>query len=102
MYEAVLQNSLMEYDLYDVSSNTLEKLFDEPYYPEGGGSRKSYMGYRGDMLYFDQSRPDGDDITKVLWGYDCSAGTLQELYAENSAGCVGGYSTCLLYTSRCV
>ena len=31
MYEAVLQNSLMEYDLYDVSSNTLEKLFDEPY-----------------------------------------------------------------------
>lgn len=93
MYEAVLQNSLMEYDLYDVSSNTLEKLFDEPYYPEGGGSRKSYLGYRGDMLYFDQSRPDGDDITKVLWGYDCSAGTLQELYAENSTGCMGGYST---------
>ena len=93
MYEAVLQNSLMEYDLYDVSSNTLEKLFDEPYYPEGGGSRKSYLGYRGDMLYFDQSRPDGDDITKVLWGYDCSAGTLQELYAEKSTGCMGGYST---------
>ena len=93
MYEAVLQSSLMEYDLYDVSSNTLEKLFDEPYYPEGGSSRKSYLGYRGDMLYFDQSRPDGDDITKVLWGYDCSAGTLQELYAENSTGCMGGYST---------
>ena len=93
MYEAVLQNSLMEYDLYDVSSNTLKKLFDEPYYPEGGGSWKSYLGYRGDMLYFDQSRPDGDDITKVLWGYDCSAGTLQELYAEKSTGCMGGYST---------
>lgn len=93
MSEAVLQSSLMEYDLYDVSSNTLEKLFDEPYYPEGGGSRKSYLGYRGDMLYFDQSRPDGDDITKVLWGYDCSAGTLQELYAEKSTGCMGGYST---------
>ena len=93
MYEAVLQSSLMEYDLYDVSSNTLEKLFDEPYYPEEGSSRKSYLGYRGDMLYFDQSRPDGDDITKVLWGYDCSAGTLQELYAENSTGCMGGYST---------
>ena len=47
MFEAVLQNSLMEYDLYDLASNTLEKLFADDFYPDGGW--KTYLGYRGDM-----------------------------------------------------
>lgn len=35
MRDAVLQNSLREYDLYDPATNTIEKVFDEPYYPRG-------------------------------------------------------------------
>lgn len=90
MYEAVLQNSLMEYDLYDLAANTLEKLFAEPYYPENGGSWKLYRGCRGDMLYFVQGRPDGDDYKEFLLGYDLTTGTIQELYAEEPGDCVGG------------
>ena len=40
MYEAVIQNSQREFDLYDIATNTLEKLFAEPRYPEDGGSWK--------------------------------------------------------------
>ena len=44
MLDAVLQNSLREYDLYDPATNTIEKVFDEPYYPEDHNESKSYLG----------------------------------------------------------
>ena len=88
MFEAVLQNSLMEYDLYDLASNTLEKLFADDFYPDGGW--KTYLGYRGDMLYFVQGSPDGDGYKEALLGYDLTTGTMQELYAEASSDWVGG------------
>ena len=52
MRDAVLQNSLREYDLYDPATNTIEKVFDEPYYPEEHNELRSYLGYCGDKLYF--------------------------------------------------
>ena len=52
MLDAVLQNSLREYDLYDPATNTIEKVFDEPYYPEEHNELRSYLGYCGDKLYF--------------------------------------------------
>ena len=91
MFEAVLQNSLMEYDLYDLASNTLEKLFADDFYPDGGW--KTYLGYRGDMLYFVQGSPDGDDYKELLLGYDLTTGTMQELYAEEATDCVGAFNS---------
>ncbi len=93
MFEAVIQNSQREYDLYDIASNTVEKLFAEPYYPEDGGSWKSYLGCCDGVLYFDRWRPDGDNTATVLLGYDLASGSWQELYAEESTGCVGCYSS---------
>lgn len=93
MYEAVLQNSLMEYDLYDLASNTLEKLFAEDFYPENGGSWKIYQGYRNDTLYFVQGCPDGDGYKEALLGYDLTTGTIQELYAEEPSDWVGGFNS---------
>ena len=92
MYYAVLQNSRREYDLYDIASNTVEKLFDDAYYPEDGGSWKIYLGCRGDILYFTWSKPADNGCTQVLWGYDLAADAGQELYAEKSTECVGGYN----------
>lgn len=90
MYEAVIQNSQREFDLYDIATNTLEKLFAEPRYPEDGGSWKIYRGCRGDMLYFAQRKSDGDGYKEALLGYDLTTGTMQELYAEASSDWVGG------------
>lgn len=84
MYDAVLQNSLLEYDLYDLAANTLEKLFDEPYYyAVGSTSWKSYAGHRDGALYFvetkwDTSTPDTCD--NALRSYDIAAGTWQDVY----------------------
>ena len=90
MYEAVIQNSQREFDLYDIATNTLEKLFAEPRYPEDGGSWKIYRGFRGDILYFAQRKSDGDGYKEALLGYDLTTGTMQELYAEASSDWVGG------------
>ena len=90
MYEAVIQNSQREFDLYDIATNTLEKLFAEPRYPEDGGSWKIYRGCRGDMLYFAQRKSDGDGYKEALLGYDLTTGAMQELYAEASSDWVGG------------
>ena len=90
MYEAVIQNSQREFDLYDIATNTLEKLFAEPRYPEDGGSWKIYRGCRGDILYFAQRKSDGDGYKEALLGYDLTTGTMQELYAEASSDWVGG------------
>lgn len=90
MYEAVIQNSQREFDLYDIATNTLEKLFAEPRYPEDGGSWKIYRGCRGDILYFAQRKSDGDGYKEALLGYDLTMGTMQELYAEASSDWVGG------------
>lgn len=81
----------MEYDLYDLASNTLEKLFADDFYPDGGW--KTYLGYRGDMLYFVQGSPDGDDYKELLLGYDLTTGTMQELYAEEATDCVGAFNS---------
>ena len=62
MRDAVLQNSLREYDLYDPATNTIEKVFDEPYYPEDDNESKSYLGYCGDKLYFGVSCTDGASV----------------------------------------
>ena len=93
MYEAVIQNSQREFDLYDIETNTLEKLFAEPRYPEDGGSWKIYRGCRGDMLYFAQRKSDGDDYKELLLGYDLTTGTMQELYAEEATDCVGAFNS---------
>ena len=81
MRDAVLQNSLREYDLYDPATNTIEKVFDEPYYPENHNELKGYLGYSGDKLYFGVSY--GSDVSALsqkntLVSYDRTAGTWQE------------------------
>lgn len=81
MLDAVLQNSLREYDLYDPATNTIEKVFDEPYYPEDHNESKSYLGYCGDKLYFGVSYTDGASALSrknTLVSYDRTAGTWQE------------------------
>ena len=81
MLDAVLQNSLREYDLYDPATNTIEKVFDEPYYPEERNERKGYLGYCGDKLYFGVSHTDGASALSqknTLVSYDRTAGTWQE------------------------
>lgn len=81
MLDAVLQNSLREYDLYDPATNTIEKVFDEPYYPEDHNESKSYLGYCGDKLYFGVSCTDGASALSrknTLVSYDRTAGTWQE------------------------
>lgn len=93
MLDAVLQNSLREYDLYDPATNTIEKVFDEPYYPEDHNESKSYLGYCGDKLYFGVSY--GSDVSafskkNTLVSYDRTAGTWQEECSADSKG--GEYS----------
>ena len=81
MRDAVLQNSLREYDFYDPATNTIEKVFDEPYYPEDRNELKSYLGYCGDKLYFVVSCTDGASALSrknTLVSYDRTAGTWQE------------------------
>ena len=93
MQDAVLQNSLREYDLYDPATNTIEKVFDEPYYPEDHNESKSYLGYCGDKLYFGVSYTDGAaafSTRNTLVSYDRTAGTWQEECSADSKG--GEYS----------
>ena len=93
MRDAVLQNSLREYDLYDPATNTIEKVFDEPYYPEDHNESKSYLGYCGDKLYFGVSCTDGASALSrknTLVSYDRTAGTWQEECSADSKG--GEYS----------
>lgn len=81
MRDAVLQNSLREYDFYDPATNTIEKVFDEPYYPEERNERKGYLGYCGDKLYFGVSCTDGASALSrknTLVSYDRTAGIWQE------------------------
>ena len=81
MRDAVLQNSLREYDFYDPATNTIEKVFDEPYYPEDHNESKSYLGYCGDKLYFGVSCTDGASALSqknTLVSYDRTAGIWQE------------------------
>ena len=86
MYDAVLQNSLLEYDLYDLATNTSQKLFDEPYYyAVGSTSWKSYEGYRDGRLYFVETKWDTDTpdtCDNILRSYDIAAGTWQETYTQ--------------------
>ena len=92
MRDAVLQNSLREYDLYDPASNTYEKVFDEPYYPENHNELKSYLGYCGDKLYFAVSY--GSDASafstkNTLVSYDRTTGSWREecsAEGEDSSG----------------
>lgn len=93
MLDAVLQNSLREYDLYDPATNTIEKVFDEPYYPEDHNESKSYLGYCGDKLYFGVSCTDSAaafSTRNTLVSYDRTAGTWQEECSADSKG--GEYS----------
>ena len=81
MRDAVLQNSLREYDFYDPATNTIEKVFDEPYYPEDHNELKGYLGYCGDKLYFGVTYTDGASAfsrKNTLVSYDRTAGTWQE------------------------
>lgn len=81
MRDAVLQNSLREYDLYDPATNTIEKVFDEPYYPEDHNELRSYLGYCGDKLYFGVTYTDSAaafSTRNTLVSYDRTAGTWQE------------------------
>lgn len=93
MRDAVLQNSLREYDLYDPATNTIEKVFDEPYYPEDHNEIKSYLGYCGDKLYFGVTYTDSAaafSTRNTLVSYDRTAGTWQEECSADSKG--GEYS----------
>ena len=93
MRDAVLQNSLREYDLYDPATNTIEKVFDEPYYPEDHNEIKSYLGYCGDKLYFGVTYTDSASAfstRNTLVSYDRTAGTWQEECSADSKG--GEYS----------
>ena len=93
MRDAVLQNSLREYDLYDPATNTIEKVFDEPYYPEDHNELRSYLGYCGDKLYFGVTYTDSAaafSTRNTLVSYDRTAGTWQEECSADSKG--GEYS----------
>ena len=93
MLDAVLQNSLREYDLYDPATNTIEKVFDEPYYPEDHNELRSYLGYCGDKLYFGVTYTDSAaafSTRNTLVSYDRTAGTWQEECSADSKG--GEYS----------
>ena len=93
MRDAVLQNSLREYDFYDPATNTIEKVFDEPYYPEERNERKGYLGYCGDKLYFGVTYTDSAaafSTRNTLVSYDRTAGTWQEECSADSKG--GEYS----------
>ena len=93
MRDAVLQNSLREYDLYDPATNTIEKVFDEPYYPEEHNELRSYLGYCGDKLYFGVTYTDSAaafSTRNTLVSYDRTAGTWQEECSADSKG--GEYS----------
>ena len=95
MRDAVLQNSLREYDLYDPATNTIEKVFDEPYYPEDHNEIKSYLGYCGDKLYFGVTYTDSASAfstRNTLVSYDRTAGTWQEeCSAEGKDGEYSGF-----------
>ena len=93
MLDAVLQNSLREYDLYDPATNTIEKVFDGPYYPENHNELKGYLGYCGDKLYFGVTYTDSAatfSTRNTLVSYDRTAGTWQEECSADSKG--GEYS----------
>ena len=93
MRDAVLQNSLREYDLYDPATNTIEKVFDEPYYAENHNELKGYLGYSGDKLYFGVTYTDSASAfstRNTLVSYDRTAGTWQEECSADSKG--GEYS----------
>ena len=95
MLDAVLQNSLREYDLYDPATNTIEKVFDEPYYPEDHNESKSYLGYCGDKLYFGVTYTDSAaafSTRNTLVSYDRTAGTWQEeCSADGKSGEYSGF-----------
>ncbi|WP_455501513.1 hypothetical protein [Gemmiger sp.] len=87
MYQAIIQNSMIEFDLYDVASNTIQKLFDWEYGSDDAGSAQ-YVGSRGGVVYFIMSAWDGNEnspTTNTLRGFDTAAGTWQDVHAENAA-----------------
>lgn len=95
MRDAVLQNSLREYDLYDPAANTIEKVFDEPYYAENHNELKGYLGYCGDKLYFGVTYTDSASAfstRNTLVSYDRTAGTWkEECSAEGKDGESSGF-----------
>jgi hypothetical protein len=87
MYQAIIQNSMIEFDLYDIATNTIQKLFDWEYGSNEAGSAQ-YIGSRGSVAYFTMSQWDGNEsppITNALRGFDTATGTWQEVHAENAA-----------------
>ena len=87
MYQAIIQNSMIEFDLYDIATNTIQKLFDWEYGSNDAGSAQ-YIGSRGSVAYFTMSQWDGNEsspTTNALRGFDTATGTWQEVHAENAA-----------------
>lgn len=87
MYQAIIQNSMIEFDLYDIASNTIQKLFDWEYGSDEAGSAQ-YIGSRGSVVYFVMSDWDGNEnsqTTNTLRGFDTAAGTWQDVHVENAA-----------------
>lgn len=87
MYQAIIQNSMIEFDLYDIATNTIQKLFDWEYGSNDAGSAQ-YIGSRGSVAYFTMSQWDGNEsspTTNALRGFDTTTGTWQEVHAENAA-----------------
>ena len=87
MYQAIIQNSMIEFDLYDIATNTIQKLFDWEYGSNEAGSAQ-YIGSRGSVVYFTMSQWDGNEsppITNALRGFDIATGTWQEVHAESAA-----------------
>lgn len=86
MYQAIIQNSMIEFDLYDIATNTIQKLFDWEYGSNEAGSAQ-YIGSRGSVAYFTMSQWDGNEsppITNALRGFDTATGTWQEVHAESA------------------
>ena len=87
MYEAIIQNSMIEFDLYDIASNTIQKLFDWEYSSDEAGTAQ-YIGSRGSVAYFTMSEWDGNEsspTTNTLRGFDTASGTWQDVHVENAA-----------------
>ena len=87
MYQAIIQNSMIEFDLYDIATNTIQKLFDWEYGSNDAGFPR-YIGSRGSVAYFTMSQWDGNEsspTTNALRGFDTTTGTWQEVHAENAA-----------------
>ena len=86
MYQDIIQNSMIEFDLYDIATNTIQKLFDWEYGSNEAGSAQ-YIGSRGSVAYFTMSQWDGNEsppITNALRGFDTATGTWQEVHAESA------------------